>query len=281
MKQNKALQDQISDYDKVRIEISKMKKDKINMERGEQLLKTKLHPFFKKFKKLLPTNPDQLEKISPLSAGTFHKLFNGENIELYSMIIATDILFYSKGYELCLANGFNALRGIRQRGNRIVIRVIPVSKLSMYATSTHLYVPITEGKASPLYPDRELTEAKRTVMKKHSKKRVAATMHAYLGPYAVKCHKLAEIKVFQLEETDGHNHTTISNLHQGRNIQMDNYLSIFDTYYRHIGVELSYPNLSNAILKATKNGTCVVMQEVPRTDQDKYRTTDFLYSYLG
>jgi len=117
-------------------------------------------------------------------------------------------------------------------------------------------------------------------MKNYSKKIAAATMHKYLGPYAVKCHEMAKKKVTQLEEIDGHNHTTLTNLHQGRNIQMNNYFSIFDSYYQEIGRVLSYPNLSTAILKATKNGTCVVMVEVLFEDLGNYQEKDFLYSYM-
>ena len=290
MKQKEGLTGVVSDFDRICAEMAQMKvdkiremeqmkKDKAKKERGDELLHQKLRPFFRKYIKQVNMKPEQLEQISPLSAGTFQKLITGENVELYSMALGADILFYINGYQFQIANEFNALHRAGDRNSHIVLKETPVRKLYNYDESKHLYIPVTESKVSPLYPDRALSEAKRTVIKNYSKKVVAAAMAQYIGPFAAKCHQMAGKKVLLLEEIYGHNHTTISNLHQGRNVQMNHYLSIFDTYYYHMGRELSYPNLTHAILKATRNKTCLVMHEVPRDDVHKYNVTDFLYSY--
>jgi len=280
MNQNKDLSQIVTDYKERRTELDRMIRINAKTEKGDELILKYLHPFFKKYVKLLATNPEQLEQISPLSAGTFQRLLTGGNTELYSLVMGINIIFYVKGYEFLLGNKYDALHGANNRKSHIILKEIKISELCNYKESGHLYIPITIGKASPLYPDIQLTASKRIAMKNYSKKIAAATMHKYLGPYAVKCHEMAKKKVTQLEEIDGHNHTTLTNLHQGRNIQMNNYFSIFDSYYQEIGRVLSYPNLSTAILKATKNGTCVVMVEVLFEDLGNYQEKDFLYSYM-
>ncbi|MDD4636736.1 MAG: hypothetical protein PHI48_13855 [Bacteroidales bacterium] len=256
-----------------------MKKDQAKKERGDELLHQKLCPFFSKYIKQVDMNPEELERISPLSAGTYQKLITGENVELYSMTQGANILFYIKGYQFEIDNQFKTLQRAGDGNIHVVLRETPARKLYNYDESKHLYIPVTESKVSPLYPCTGLSEAKRTIIKKYSTKVVAASMAKNVGPFAEKCHKKARKNVIQLEEIYGHNHTTITNLHHGRNIQMNKYLYIFDTYYHLMGWELSYPNLTRAILRATKNGNCLVMDEVYEDDLYKYSATDFLYSY--
>lgn len=270
----------VTDYMEIRAELDRMKRMNAKNENGDRLILTYLHPFFKKYVKLLDTNPEQLEQISPLSAGTFQRFLTGGNIELNSLVMGINIIFYVKGYEFRLGNECDALHGANDRESRIILKEIKISDLCNYRESAHLYIPITIGKASPLYPYIELSATKRTAMKNHSKKIAAATIHKYLGPYAVRCHKIAQKKITQLVLLDGHSHTTLNNLHKGRNMQANTYFSIFDSYYQQIGRVLSYPNLSTAILKATKNGTCIVMLEVLFKDLGNYQPADFLYSYM-
>ncbi len=269
----------VTDYMEVRAELDRMTRMSAKNENGDHLILIYLHPFFKKYLKLLDSNPAQLEQISPLSAGTFQRFLTGGNIELNSLVMGINIIFYVKGYEFRLGNECDALHGANNRESRIILKEIKINDLCNYRESAHLYIPITIGKASPLYPHMELSASKRTAMKNHSKKIAAATIRKYLGPYAVRCHKIAQKKITQLVLIDGHSHTTLNNLQKGKNMQVNTYFSIFDSYYQKIGRVLSYPNLSTAILKATKNGTCIVMVEVLFKDLGKYEAKDFLYSY--
>lgn len=274
MKQNKLLKELVLDYTKVcdemaQMQINKEKMEEVNKEkmdevhkvdedRGMLLLKTKVLPFFSAYKKLLTTSLNELAKRSPLSLCTFQKLVNGENLELYSLVLGAHIMFYSKGYEFRLENVFKWIEMIKRKDNCMEFRVVTRSELASIDPSLHLYVPITADSVSPFYPNEMLSDEKKEVLRKYSMRSVGVLLGTHLGPHASKYHDLVDQTAYQLEEYVDASHATFCKLHKGYNVYMNKYLTVFEAYYEAAGMELSYKRLSNAILEATMCGGGVV-----------------------